>query len=83
MYAIRSYYVIVRSISRPLQRLTLAAVKVRDGEYGTEADLRKSNDEIGLLAESFNEMSRKMLSDIEELRKLNEQLIRTERNNFV
>jgi len=70
---------IVRSISRPLQRLTVAAVKVRDGGYGTEADLRKSNDEIGLLAESFNEMSRKMLSDIEELRKLNEQLIRTEK----
>lgn len=70
---------IVRSISRPLQRLTVAAVKVADGEYGTEADLRKSNDEIGLLAESFNEMSRKMLSDIEELQKLNEQLIRTEK----
>ncbi|REJ78338.1 MAG: HAMP domain-containing protein [Acidobacteria bacterium] len=70
---------IVRSISRPLQRLTVAAVRVTDGEYGTEADLRKSNDEIGLLAQSFNEMSRKMLSDIEELRKLNEQLIRTEK----
>jgi len=70
---------IVRSISRPLQRLTVAAVKVTDGEYGTEVDLRKSNDEIGLLANSFNEMSRKMLSDIEELRKLNEQLIRTEK----
>ncbi len=70
---------IVRSISRPLQRLTVAAVKVTEGEYGTEADLRKSNDEIGLLADSFNEMSRKMFSDIEELRKLNEQLIRTEK----
>lgn len=70
---------IVRSISRPLQKLTVAAVRVTEGEYGTEADLRKSNDEIGLLAESFNEMSRKMLSDIEELRKLNEQLIRTEK----
>jgi signal transduction histidine kinase len=70
---------IVRSISRPLQRLTVAAVKVTEGEYGTEVDLRKSNDEIGLLANSFNEMSRKMLSDIEELRKLNEQLIRTEK----
>lgn len=70
---------IVRSISRPLQRLTVAAVKVTEGAYGTEVDLRKSNDEIGLLAESFNEMSRKMLSDIEELGKLNEQLIRTEK----
>lgn len=70
---------IVRTISRPLQRITLAALQVRDGEYGKEVDLRKSNDEIGLLAESFNEMSRKMADDIEQLRQLNEQLIRTEK----
>jgi signal transduction histidine kinase len=70
---------IVRTISRPLQRITLAAVQVRDGEYGKEVDLRKSNDEIGLLAESFNEMSRKMANDIEQLRQLNEQLVRTEK----
>jgi len=70
---------IVRTISRPLQRLTVAAVQVTNGDYGTEVDLRKSNDEIGLLAESFNEMSRKMADDIEQLRKLNEQLIRTEK----
>lgn len=70
---------IVRIFSRPLQRITLAAVQVTEGEYGTEVDLRKSNDEIGLLAESFNEMSRKMADDIEQLRRLNEQLIRTEK----
>ena len=70
---------IVRTFSRPLQRITLAAVQVTEGEYGTEVDLRRSNDEIGLLAESFNEMSRKMSSDIEQLRQLNEQLIRTEK----
>jgi two-component system NtrC family sensor kinase len=70
---------VVRTISQPLQRITLAAVKVSDGEYGTEVDLRKSNDEIGLLAESFNEMSRKMANDIRQLQNLNEQLIRTEK----
>ncbi len=70
---------IVRTISRPLQRITLAAVQVSDGEYGTEVDLRRSNDEIGLLAESFNEMSRKMADDIRQLQNLNEQLIRTEK----
>jgi Signal transduction histidine kinase len=70
---------IVRSISRPLERITVAAVRVTKGAYGTEVDLRKSNDEIGLLAESFNEMSRKMANDIEQLQKLNEQLIRTEK----
>lgn len=70
---------VVRSISRPLQRITLAAVEVTNGNYGTEVDLRKSNDEIGLLADSFNEMSRKMAQDIEQLRTLNEQLARAER----
>ena len=70
---------IVRTFSRPLQRITLAAVQVTEGEYGTQVDLRKSNDEIGLLAESFNEMSCKMANDIEQLRRLNEQLIRTEK----
>lgn len=70
---------IVRTISRPLQRITLAAVQVTNGDYGTEVDIRQSNDEIGLLADSFNEMSRKMAYDIEQLRQLNEQLIRTEK----
>ncbi|HBR57509.1 MAG TPA: hypothetical protein DEA22_08570 [Blastocatellia bacterium] len=70
---------IVRSISRPLQRITLAAVGVANGEYGKQADLRKSNDEIGVLANSFNEMSRKMASDIERLKTMNEKLARTER----
>ena len=70
---------VLRTISRPLQRITLAAVEVAKGGYGTEVDLRKSNDEIGLLADSFNEMSRKMASDIDELQRLNEQLIRAEK----
>ncbi|MEP6849845.1 MAG: ATP-binding protein [Acidobacteriota bacterium] len=70
---------IVRTISRPLQRITLAAVQVTNGEYGTRVDLRKSKDEIGLLADSFNEMSAKMAADIKRLQDLNEQLVRTEK----
>ncbi len=70
---------VLRTISRPLQRITLAAVRVTKGAYGTEVDLRKSNDEIGLLADSFNDMSRKMAADIGELQRLNEQLVRTEK----
>src|ERR1051325_7993012 len=69
---------IIRTISRPVRRLTEAAVEVAGGGYGTQVDL-SSNDEMGLLAESFNEMSRKMASDIERLRELNVQLIRTEK----
>ncbi len=70
---------ILRTISRPLQRITLAAVEVTKGGYGTEVDLRKTNDEIGLLADSFNEMSRKMAADIDELQRLNARLMRTEK----
>lgn len=70
---------VVRTISRPLQRITLAAVRVTEGNYGTEVEGRQSNDEIGLLATSFNEMSRKMANDIEQLSALNEQLSRTEK----
>ena len=70
---------VLRTISRPLQKITLAAVEVTKGGYGTEVDLRQSNDEIGLLADSFNEMSRKMASDIAELQRLNDQLIRAEK----
>lgn len=70
---------VVRTISRPLQRITLAAVQVTEGDYGTEVDLRKSNDEIGLLAASFNDMSRKMATDISTLKELNEKLARADR----
>jgi signal transduction histidine kinase len=69
---------IIRTISRPVRRLTEHAVEVAGGAYGTEVELY-SNDEMGLLAASFNEMSRKMASDIERLRELNEHLIRAEK----
>lgn len=69
---------IVRSISRPVRRLTEGAVEVAGGAYGTQVDL-ESNDEMGLLADSFNKMSRKMAADIKHLQQLNEQLIRTEK----
>jgi signal transduction histidine kinase len=69
---------VIRIISRPLRRLTEAAVDVAGGGYGTQVEL-KSNDEVGLLAASFNEMSRKMADDIERLRALNEHLVRAEK----
>lgn len=70
---------VIRIISRPLRRLTEAAVEVSGGAYGTQVQIGSTNDEVGLLAASFNEMSRKMASDIEHLRTMGEQLIRTEK----
>ena len=69
---------VIRIISRPLRRLTEAAVAVTGGAYGTQVAFR-SNDEVGLLAESFNEMSRKMAADIEQLRAIGDHLVRTEK----
>lgn len=70
---------VLRTVLRPLKRVTLAAVSVAKGSYGAEVDLRKTNDEIGVLADSFNKMSRKMADDIEELRLLNERVLQTEK----
>jgi signal transduction histidine kinase len=69
---------VIRTISRPVRQLTEAAVAVASGAYGTKVEL-SSNDEVGLLATSFNEMSSKMASDIEQLRRLNEHLVKTEK----
>jgi hypothetical protein len=46
---------IVRTFSAPDRSHHGRRRAGRNGEYGTEVDLRASNDEIGLLAESFNE----------------------------
>ncbi len=70
---------VVRTISRPLQRITLAAVKVTEGKYGTEVEGDKVMMKLDFWQHSFNEMSRKMADDIKQLKNLNEQLIRTEK----
>ncbi len=70
---------IVRAVSRPVRRLTEAAVEVTNGRYGTQVDGLRSNDEIGVLAEAFNAMSLRVAGDIERLGTINEGLVRTEK----
>jgi signal transduction histidine kinase len=69
---------IVKILSRPLRELTELALDVARGNYGAEAALR-SNDELGVLASSFNAMSRKMAEDIARLKTMNQMMIRTEK----
>ncbi|HKX32674.1 MAG TPA: ATP-binding protein [Blastocatellia bacterium] len=71
-------WVIVRILSRPLRDLTEVALDVAQGNYGAETPL-SSNDELGVLASSFNIMSRKMSEDIAQLKKISQVMIRTER----
>jgi signal transduction histidine kinase len=71
-------FLIVRALSRPLRTITEAAVEVSQGKYGVEI-AHQSNDEIGVLVGAFNEMSRKLESDIAHLKQMNEGLVRTEK----
>lgn len=70
---------IVRAVSRPVRRLTEAAVEVRQGRYGAQVAGLTSNDEIGVLADAFNAMSERVAGDIERLQTMNEGLVRTEK----
>ena len=48
-------YFIARSITRPLNRLTESAARIRNGDYSDKLDL-EGTDEIRALADSFNHM---------------------------
>lgn len=52
-------FFIGRSISRPLLRMTRASIAIAEGNY-TQQITVKSNDEIGQLAASFNQMAREV-----------------------
>jgi signal transduction histidine kinase len=69
---------IVRILSRPLRDLTEVALDVARGNYGAETPLT-SNDELGVLASSFNVMSRKMAEDIARLKDINQAMMRSEK----
>ena len=49
-------YVIIRSIAKPLQLLTRSANKISNGDLTEYVNLNR-NDELGVLANSFNEMA--------------------------
>jgi signal transduction histidine kinase len=70
--------VIVRILSRPLRELTEIVLDVARGNYGAQTPL-SSNDELGVLASSFNTMSRKMAEDITRLKEINQMMVRSEK----
>lgn len=49
-----------RGLSRPIRALVAATARVADGDFETEVSVR-SRDEVGRLAEAFNEMTRGLL----------------------
>jgi PAS domain S-box-containing protein len=60
-------FVILRIIAQPIEKLKNQAIEIQKGVYGTLVDIR-SNDEIGELAYTFNDMSLTLKKDSEELK---------------
>jgi len=55
-------------ISRPIQRLADGARRLAGGDYGTRVHIRSEN-EVGVLADAFNQMGDEIQKSIEEIRK--------------
>ena len=62
-----------RSITVPIKRLSHAARQIKEGELGTQVQ-EYSKDEVGTLAETFNEMSVAINERDKRLSRLNEEL---------
>lgn len=68
-------YLIVERITAPVQKLTRMSLRVRDGDFSDERQADDfSNDELGILAESFFKMRDSIKHKMEELSVLNEEL---------
>lgn len=52
-------YIIVRKATGPLKNLTAAVQKIREGKFGATVPVEQ-HDEVGQLAETFNEMSEQL-----------------------
>lgn len=60
-------FIILRVIAQPIERLKKQAIEIQKGFYGTSVNIN-SNDEIGELAYTFNDMSLTLKKDSEELK---------------
>lgn len=65
--AVIAGYFLARTITTPISNLTKCAKKISEGEFDTKIEPAKSNDEIGMLTESFRDMSGKLQKTISEV----------------
>ena len=61
-------FLFARSLTRPLESLTLAAEQMKQGKYTQRVDEPKTQDELGRLASTFNDMANTIEADVSELR---------------
>lgn len=64
------------SFTRPIMRLTRAAERLKRGQYAERVPASPSQDELGMLAQTFNEMATQIEADVNELR--NQEQVRRE-----
>ena len=62
-----------KNITTPLEQLATAAEKISKGDLNIHIDVI-SNDEVGMLVSTFNDMTEKLRAHTEELKSKNEQL---------
>jgi PAS domain S-box-containing protein len=67
------YLFFSRKITKPIKELSFAAKKIADGNLTLEIK-KGSQDEVGELEESFNQMSKKLKASYDEIRQDKEQL---------
>lgn len=60
-------YFLARTITTPISNLTKCAKKISEGEFDTKIEPAKTDDEIGMLTESFRDMSGKLQKTISEV----------------
>jgi two-component system, OmpR family, sensor histidine kinase BaeS len=60
---------LTRRLTRPLVSLTAVAEEMKGGDYSQRVEAPQSTDEIGTLAQTFNDMADKIETDVTELRR--------------
>jgi len=67
-------YMIIRRVVRPIESLSFTAGAIRDGDLSLKASVTNP-DEIGTLAEAFNDMTSKLINTIASLKDSHERLL--------
>lgn len=67
-FGLAGAYTLARQLSNPVQRLQISAAKIAAGDLHHRADINRT-DELGALAEAFNEMARALQESFSRLQK--------------
>jgi two-component system sensor histidine kinase BaeS len=60
-------FLFARRLTQPLEALTLAAEQMKQGKYTQRVEVPKTQDELGRLASTFNDMANTIEADVNEM----------------